>query len=47
MSGHRTDETYRLPLLPWCRDCWKQIGEDDGDLPDECPDCGSESVMML
>ena len=47
MSEQSTEDIGRLPMLPWCRDCWDQIGEADGELPDQCPECGSTEVTML
>ena len=37
----------RVPLLPWCRDCWDQIGPDDAEPPEKCPECGSTDVTLL
>lgn len=40
-------DTERLPMLPWCYDCWDQIGEDDTDPPSECPECGGDDVGII
>lgn len=37
----------RLPTLPWCGDCWDQIGENDTEPPEECPECGSTDTFRL
>lgn len=41
-----------LPLIPWCGDCWDQAAEGtaedrDGELPDECQNCGSDEVFWI
>jgi Zn finger protein HypA/HybF involved in hydrogenase expression len=41
------DEEMRLPMLPWCRECWDQIGEPDTRPPDSCPDCGSSETFLI
>ena len=40
-------DSMRLPLLPWCGECWDQIGEADSEPPDVCPDCGSDDTFMI
>ncbi len=41
----------KLPVLPWCEDCWSQAAEgtrkDRESLPDECQQCGSEDVFWI
>lgn len=36
-----------LPMLPWCGNCWDQIGDDDTEPPEQCPDCGSEDTFLI
>lgn len=46
-SGDRIEqEMDRLPMIPWCGDCWDQAADGtkrdrDGELPDECERCGA------
>lgn len=42
----------RLPMLPWCRDCWDQSAagtqkERNEELPEECQNCGSSEVFWI
>lgn len=41
------DPITRLPLLPWCGDCWEQIGDDDAEPPDTCPECDGDDTFLL
>lgn len=36
-----------LPMLPWCRECWDQIGPADTDPPDTCPECGCADTFVI
>lgn len=51
-SDSSTDETDRVPMLPWCRDCWDQAAdgtqqERNDELPDCCERCGSNEVFWI
>jgi|GEM_PF-2612439 len=51
-TGGEQDDLGRLPLLPWCRDCWDQAAEGtkeerNNELPETCQKCGSEEVFWI
>lgn len=46
-DGEMPEDEDRLPMIPWCRDCWDKIGEADTEPPEECPECGSERTFKI
>jgi hypothetical protein len=51
-NGTNRDEDLRLPMIPWCGECWDRAAdgtqeERDHELPEECENCGSTEVFWI